>query len=489
METVFRYNQVVPRIGLVLHSIDGFNPAAKDACEASYRRYFTQLVDSGLVDRGSLICGRLRHPWEASEAADRLAAAQVDLVVNANVAFPNGQVFLTLATHPQLSRTPLAVIADPEPKGVEWATNAWCGVIMNNFVAKQLGRAIVTLPGPVTAEAFQTQFGRLLRVARAIKLLRKDYLCRFGDAPSGFHSATGDPVAFAGVFGTRVDTVDLTAVMEAKRSRRVSGYLGEASFSDADLQATMAQVGSGRRVAVEADMLRRGVELYHAYRAIIRANGYTSAAFRCWPEFNEPYISTSACMAMGLLLANGDLTAAGCEGDWPVAVVQTIGTLLSGKPAACLDFVNYTAGSEIIQLGHCGMGICGQMAANDPAAGSAPRDAVVVHPVLRQIGKTIGPVHVGQFRFGPKTGLCIRQGPEGKFQILSFSGTSTPATEKGMTYSATDVQVKDPVKLDRLILEHGFPHHLAVAMEDISAEVRMLCAYLGVEHVSPDGDQ
>ena len=79
-------------------------------------------------------------------------------------------------------------------------------------------------------------------------------------------------------------------------------------------------------------MIERGARLYHAYRAIIRANGYTSAAFRCWPENNEPYIGISACLAMGLLLANGDLTAAACESDWPTAVAQSIGTLLSGQP-------------------------------------------------------------------------------------------------------------------------------------------------------------
>ena len=57
---------------------------------------------------------------------------------------------------------------------------------------------------------------------------------------------------------------------------------------------------------------------------------------------------------MGLPLANGDVTAAACESDWPTTVLQTIGTLLSGRPAACLDCVNYTGGSEIIQLGYCG---------------------------------------------------------------------------------------------------------------------------------------
>ena len=48
------------------------------------------------------------------------------------------------------------------------------------------------------------------------------------------------------------------------------------------------------------------------------------SAFRCWPELNEPYIATSACMVMGLLLGNGELTAAGCEGD---------GRTIAGEPA------------------------------------------------------------------------------------------------------------------------------------------------------------
>src|ERR1035441_1050077 len=130
--------------------------------------------------------------------ADRFAAARVDLVVIANVAFPNGHVFLTLATHPNLMQTPLAVIAEPEPADSrEWATNAWCGVMMNNHVARQLGRPIVTLPGSFAGSAFQADFARLLRVAGTMRFLRRDFVCRFGDAPGGFHSATGDQMAFA----------------------------------------------------------------------------------------------------------------------------------------------------------------------------------------------------------------------------------------------------------------------------------------------------
>jgi L-fucose isomerase-like protein len=472
-----------PKIGLVINSIGVFEPEAKDRSERAIREHLGRLIESGRIDRESIITERIFGPHEALAVADRLAAAQVDLLVLANVAFPNGHLFLTLATHRQLAQTPLAVIAEPEPASPEWATNAWCGVIMNNHVARQLGRPIVTIPGPFAGEAFQAEFGRLLRVAGTIRCLRRDLLCRFGDAPGGFHSATGDQLAFAKVFGTRVDTVDLTAVMEALRTGKARGYLGEAAFSDDDVRGTITQITEGRQVQVDAAMVERGARLYHAYRAIIRANGYTSAAFRCWPENNATYIGTSACVVLGLLLANGDLTAAACESDWPTAVAQSMGTLLSGRPAACLDWVNYTGGSEIIQLGHCGVGICGQMALGH--CRGAVYDAIALHPVIRLGGGTMGPVHIGQFEFGPKTGLCLTRDPDGRFKLLAFRGESSPQTAQGLAYSAVDMAVTDYQKLNRQVLEGGFPHHLAVALGDICQEVRMLCKFLGVEYVGP----
>lgn len=190
-----------PKLGVVINSIGVFEAAAKDRSERALREHFGRLLTSGQIDPESMITERILGPHEAAAVADRLAAARVDLVVLANVAFPNGHVFVTLATHPHLAQTPLAVIAEPEQAGTEWATNAWCGVIMNNHVARQLGRATVTLPGPFAGEAFQADFTRLLRVAGTIRFLRRDLLVRFGDAPGGFHSATGDQLAFAKCLG------------------------------------------------------------------------------------------------------------------------------------------------------------------------------------------------------------------------------------------------------------------------------------------------
>lgn len=475
-----------PKIGIAISSIEVFNPDAKDRSEQDLRTYVDELKAAGLIDRESIVAGRFFNSWDALKAADRFAEARVDLVVIANVAFPNGLVFPTLATHPGLSRTPIVIVADPEPESQEWATNAWCGVIMNNYVAKQIGRAIVPIPGPFTGEAFRSEFERVLRVAGTIGFLRRDYLCRFGEAPGGFHCASGDQLAFAKVFGTRVDTVDLTAVMNAFNTGKAQGYLGESTFTDEDVQATMDAVAQDRPVQVDDEMFRRGVRLYHSFRAIVRANGYTSAAIRCWPELNDPPIRLSGCLALGLLLGNRDVTAAACESDWPTAVAQTIGTLLSGRPAACLDWVNHTGSSEIVQLGHCGVGICGQMAPNDSCSTGCLCDAVTLSLVLRQAGIEMGPAITGQFEYGPKTGLCLAAGPEGKFRMLCVRGESSPDTAQRLNYVAADIRVPRYEKLNQLILEYGFPHHLAVAMGDICEDVRILCGYLGVDYISPD---
>ena len=69
--------------------------------------------------------------------------------------------------------------------------------------------------------------------------------------------------------------------------------------------------------------------------------------------------------------------------------------------------------------------------------------------------------------------------------LLGFRGESSPQTARGLTYSAADVAVPDYSKLNRLVLDEGFPHHLAVAMGDIAEDVRMLCKFLGVKFFSP----
>lgn len=480
--------RLVPKVGLLINSIDVFNPEAKNQSEQSLRNYFQELIDSGVIASDSLVRGRLFHIHDANKAADDFAAACVDLVVIANIAFPNGHVFTTVATHPHLYKVPLALIAEPEYESDDWTMNAWCGVIMNNYVAKQIGRPIAAIPGRFDSPEFRTAFERLVKVTATIKFLRNDLLGRFGEAPGGFHCASGNQLAFLSTFGTKVDTVDESAVAHTAKTGKAKGYLGEVTFTEDDVKKTAEEMKAGCKVTATDEMVEHAARQYHAFKAIIEANGFTSAAIRCWPEYQSEILGGALCATMGLLLANGVVTAASCESDWPTTVAQTMSTLLSGRPAACLDWVNYTGGSDIIQLGHCGVGIPGQMAGKS-ACGcgcNGTCEALDIHPVARQAGvTTVGPAHVGQYEYGKKTGVALMQGADGRFKLLVFTGENTPETDKKMRYSAADIKVEDYKELNRLILDYGFPHHLAMAFGDISEELKMLCEFLDVDFLTP----
>jgi L-fucose isomerase-like protein len=225
----------------------------------------------------------------------------------------------------------------------------------------------------------------------------------------------------------------------------------------------------------EAEKVRKGARLYHAFKALIQANGFTSAAFRCWPEIMQ-IENMSACLSIGWLLSEGIVRAAACEGDWPTAVCQSIANLLSGKPAACLDFINRVGARSVVQLAHCGVGIPCLM--EDSQIGEISPD--------RQGGISMGPTCIGQFCYGVKTGLGMIQDSDGKFKMLVFTGESRPDTRQNLLCAATDIEVAQPAKLNRLILEHGFAHHLAMAVGDISQELKWLCDFYGIQYVNPD---
>jgi len=419
---------------------------------------------------------RIFGPTEAAEVADRFAAEQVDAVVVLDAAFPNGNTFLTFAVHPRLSKLPLILSAPPEIElgNREWTTNAYCGLIMNNYVARQLGRHAFVVGGWPQDARYQAEFRSILSVVRAIGEVRRDLVGRFGDAPGGFHCASGNRLAYARRFGTRVETIDLTAVLQTYRTGKAAGYAGEAAFTEADVENTRREMTRGREVQTDPERVRKAARLFHALKALIEANGFTSVAVRCWPEIMQVE-NISACLSIGWLLSERVVRAAACEGDWPTAVIQGVASLLSGEPAACLDFINRVGGQPVVQLAHCGVGIPCLM--EDAVIGEISPD--------RQIGISMGPTCIGQFRYGRKTGVTLMQDADGAFKMLVFTGESRPDTRRDLLCAAADVEVADAGRLSRLILDHGFQHHLAMAVGDISRELRLFCDFFGIEYVNP----
>ncbi len=471
-------NHRPPKLGIVSNSIGVFSDQGKEAVETQTKALLEDLKGEQIVSDDSFFFPRrIFGPTEAGEVADRFAAEQVDAMMILDSAFPNGNAFLTFAVHPRLSRLPLILSAPPEIDlgNREWTTNAYCGLIMNNYVAKQLGRHAFVLAGWPEDPAYQQQLRKLMSVVFAVRELSRDLLGRFGDAPGGFHCASGDRLAYARLFGTRVETIDFSAVLKTYETGRAEGYLGEVTFDEADVETTYQKMTAGREVQTEVEKIRKAARLFRAMKALIEANGFTSAAFRCWPEIMQ-IENIAACLSIGWLLSEGVVRAAACEGDWPTAVAQSIATLLSGKPAACLDFINQVGARPVVQLAHCGVGIPCLM--EEAKIGEISPD--------RQGGISMGPTCIGQFCYGVKTGVGMMQDRDGRFKMLVFTGESRPDTNQGLLCAAADVEVARPAELNRLILDHGFAHHLALADGDISQELKWLCDFYGIEYVNPD---
>jgi len=497
-----------PKLGVLCNSIGAFSEKGKRQTETAFKKLFNRFKREGVIAADSVWKDRIFGPDEARAAAKEFGSKQVDVIVILNSAFPNGQVFAAIAADPYLRMIPVIVAADYEAElaNSEWTTNAWCGVIMNNYAARQMKRYIRPLAGSPAEEGFQDELKMLLNAFNAVKMMRREHLIRFGDAPSGFHSATGNQLAYLEKFGVLVDTCDLTEVINVYTTRTASGYLGKATFSEADIKKTVSKMLKNKLCLIfqHRDVIEKAARMYHAFGAIIRANGYTGAAFRCWPELMADYIHLAICYTMTSLLADDVITSAACESDWPTAVAQSIGRHLTGKCAACLDFVNFTGRSEIVELGHCGVGIPGLMCQNSPQAVEQYKklgaekfrekvmsgkirvgEAIFASSPTRQAGNQIEPVLIGQFEYGPKTGICLTQAPGGRFKMLVFVGESGKRTAKGKLYAAADVRLKEYKKLNEIILQEGFSHHLAVAMDDISAELKELCAYYDIDYFNP----
>ena len=281
-----------------------------------------------------------------------------------------------------------------------------------------------------------------------------------------------DQYAFLRTFGVRLETVDLLAVMETYRTGHAKGYCGEVTFNDADIEVTLQAMCKGRACSVEETPLRNGARFYHAMKALVEANGFTSVAVKCWPELLAPGLEIAACLPLTWLQTIGVVRGASCESDCPAAVMQSLATLLTGQPAACLDFVNYPGRCNCVELGHCGVGIAGQMA----------EESIAYKSPDRQGGEQHAPALIGQFRYGVKTGFTLAPTPDGRLKLLAFTGESSPETAQGKRYSAADVLVRNYRELDRLILCEGFPHHVTVAMTDITRELEILCDYYGIAY-------
>lgn len=492
-----------PKVAIVGNSVLKFHPVSKKAIQDATRAMFEGFVKEGAISADSIYIPAAFGQYQVTKLAAGLKAADLDMCLIINTAFPNGGTATILASF--LKSIPLVVSSVPEGRFVnnhDWETNSVCGALMNNNALNFMEvyhKVIIGLPG---TEEYDDAIRRMLAISYVVKQMRYDRLAAFGDRAPGFHaSSINNELADLRVFGTYVETISLMAVQQVYDSMRCDGLAGTVSFTEEDVQATVKEMKKDKIVISPEEQIYRSARYYNAFLAIIEANGLTSAAFRCWPEIQGSGINI--CLAIGLLMAKGHITGGGCERDVHVTISQSILRHLAGKPAVCLDFVEMFGknGKDLVQMGHCGCGIPGYM---EPAPkeilkrikeneGRVPEDVVQgIHggkinvrstlmgsAVNFPTGYNIGPCLVGPMKFGTYT--CMRIIPSEDLKshkMLIFKGVSSEKTSQNTKILSLDLTIDGDARLlQEKVLENGFPHHLAAVQGDFVEELKELCRF------------
>lgn len=499
-----------PKIAIVGTSVPKFHPKAKEEIRDATKKMFDQFGAEGLISDDSIYIPNCFGQYEVTKIGKKLKAADIDLCLIINTAFPNGGTATILGSY--LQGIPIILSSTPEPnsaKQSDWENNSVCGVLMNNNALNFMGVYHKVLIGFPDSDTYNNSLKLMLKVAYTIREMRNDRLAAFGDRAMGFHaSGINNELVDLKVLGTYVETISLLTVQNVYDSMRCEGSAKTVTFTEDDVQATIQRLRNDRIVLSPDEQLYRSARYYHSFRAIIEANGLTSAAFRCWPEIQGSGVNI--CAAIGLLLSDDIISGGGCERDIGVTMSQSILNHLSGQPAVCLDFIDQFGRftKNLVQMGHCGCGIPGYMEETpqdildkiETNDGKVPdeimegintgkiavRNTLMGSSVNSPSGVDVGPCLVGPLKFGEYTCMRILPSLDGKsYNMLIFKGKSSEETARNTKVVSLDLVVEgDTEALFEKVLQYGFPHHLAAVRGDHVEALKELCRFWGMEIIT-----
>jgi len=288
-----------PKIAIVGTSVLKFHPKAKEKIRDLTRKMFDRFVAEGLISDNSIYIPHCFGQYEVTKIAKELKSENIDLCLIVNTAFPNGGTATILGSY--LQGIPIIVSSTPEPgvaKHSDWENNSVCGVLMNNSALNYMEiyhKVLIGFPG---SDTYNNSLKSMLKIAYTIREMRNDRLAAFGGRAMGFHaSSINNELVDLKVLGTYIETISLLTVKNVYDDMRCEGLAKTVTFTEDDIQSVVSRLQDGRIVLSPHEQLYRSARYYHSFKAIIEANGLTSAAFRCWPEIQGSGVNI--CAAIG----------------------------------------------------------------------------------------------------------------------------------------------------------------------------------------------
>ena len=402
----------------------------------------------------------------ADRAARQIKALAPDLLLIQHTTFSTGDLLVPLLN----AARRVGLWALPENEGDARRSgplplNALCGLNMTlSFLDHaEVGKhePVKWFYGSVRSAPFHRRLLPTLQALRGLRAADGARILQIGGTAPAFYGIEERPV----LEGVTVETRSLGELFQA---------VEQVARSDAQ---ALAQAWADREPSnVSADQLERAARIELGLGAMAEEANSHAIALRCWPELPDA-CGAMACAAVGAL-GDRDIPAA-CEGDVMGALSMLILAGMSGQQAVLMDLSDVDFDDDSLLFWHCGNApLTWASEAGSRLTTHFNRDALgVVRDMTLREGGATGFRLLSSGRRGAIFGGDFL-GP-GKTGFDGVRGWLTRPTWNGLPVGAEGFVAN--------VLDNRLPHHFALAMGDLQAGLRELCAWLGAD-VLPASD-
>ena len=407
-------------------------------------------IDSGFV-----------FPGEMLLSIDKLNAfldgINPDFIIIQNLTFANSAYTCEIIRRfscPVL----LWTLREPVIDGTRLRLNSLTGAFSSANSMKALGIKYEYVFGSPDEKEVKNKISSALGAAKLMKAMKSLRILQVGHTPQGFGFGRALDLDMLNTFGATLESIEARELIDRAKS-----------FTDEEIAPYLDDAES--RICCLADIDRKNVtdfaRLYKAYKDYVAENRIGALSSRCWPDFFTAF-GTPVCSVLGILNDLG--IPAACEADTYGALSMYAAYQLTDKPAFFGDPVSLDEKENTITFWHCGMAPC-SLAREDTGACAGLHCNRKIGPTL-EFGCKAEP-EVTIFRIG-------RNG-DGSFRFFVSKGR---AIDKPKQFNGTSIVIETANSSPEIIntaVRDGWEPHFAVAMGDITEEIKALGNYLGIE--------
>lgn len=380
-----------------------------------------------------------------------------DFLIVQNVTFANG-AYIAEALRKFDCPVLLWTLREPVIDGTRLRLNSLTGAYSAGNVLTAFNRPFEYIFGSADEEKVISKVKSTIAAAKVKKALKSLNIAQIGHTPQGFGFGRALDMEMLTTFGAGLVSIEARELIDKAKT-----------FTEDDIKEYLADAKTrirGLENIAENNVLDFA-RLYRAYDEFVKENNIGALSSRCWPDFFTAF-GTPVCSVLGILNDLG--VASACEADTYGALSMYISTFLTGKSAFFGDPVSMDEKENTVTFWHCGMAAC-SLAREDTGACAGLHCNRKIGPTLEFGCKAESEVTI--FRVGKKA--------DGSFRLFVAGGE---ALDKPQQFYGTSIVVKTDNSAEAFVnnsIKDGWEPHFAVAMGNITDELKALGNMLGLE--------